>query len=82
MIFGDIFSNFLCQEQFNIDCKLMIKEVLSYEGEINTDISMPDGNPRKLLDSSIINSHGWESTINLEEGLIRTYSWYKENILD
>ena len=31
MIFGDIFSNFLCQEQFNIDCKLMIKEVLKYK---------------------------------------------------
>ena len=60
----------------------LLKEIIDYKGKIEFDTSKPDGNPRKLLDSSIINSHGWESTINLEEGLIRTYSWYKENILD
>ena len=60
----------------------LLKEIIDYKGKIEFDTSKPDGNPRKLLDSSIINSHGWESTINLQEGLIRTYSWYKENILD
>ena len=60
----------------------LLKEIIDYKGEIEFDSSKPDGNPRKLLDSSIINSLGWESTINLQEGLIRTYSWYKENILE
>ena len=59
----------------------LLKEIIDYKGEIEFDSSKPDGNPRKLLDSSIINSLGWESTINLQEGLIRTYSWYKENML-
>ena len=60
---------------------ILLKEIIDYKGEIEFDSSKPDGNPRKLLDSSIINSLGWESTINLQEGLIRTYSWYKENML-
>ncbi|MDC3227188.1 GDP-L-fucose synthase [Acidimicrobiaceae bacterium] len=58
----------------------ILKDIIQYKGEINFDTSKPDGNPRKLLDSSIINSHGWKSTVNLEEGLIRTYSWFEENI--
>ena len=67
-------------ESIDVDA-LVLKEIIDYKGEIEFDSSKPDGNPRKLLDSSIINSLGWESTINLQEGLIRTYSWYKENIL-
>ena len=31
---------------------------------------MPDGNPRKLLDSSKIKSYGWSPEINLDEGLV------------
>ena len=30
---------------------------------------MPDGNPRKLLDSTLINSLGWKSKTDLETGL-------------
>ena len=41
---------------------------------------MPDGNPRKLLDSSKIKSYGWCPEINLDEGLSSAYKWYKEQI--
>ena len=43
------------------------------------DSSMPDGNPRKLLDSSLINNLGWKSKVNLDEGLAKTYDWYLKN---
>ena len=43
------------------------------------DNSRPDGNPRKLLDSSKINSLGWKSKISLDDGLMNTYSWFNEN---
>ena len=43
------------------------------------DSTMPDGNPRKLLDSSLINELGWESKIDLDEGLAKTYEWYLDN---
>ena len=56
-----------------------IKKVIDYQGELIFDTSMPDGNPRKLIDSQKINKLGWEPTINLDEGLKITYSWFLEN---
>lgn len=56
-----------------------IKEIVDFEGEIIFDDSMPDGNPRKLLDSSMINELGWKSTTPLDQGLSQTYNWYIDN---
>ena len=47
--------------------------------EIVFDKNKPDGNPRKLLDSSKINSLGWKSKTTLTDGLTKTYNWYLEN---
>jgi GDP-L-fucose synthase len=33
----------------------------------------PDGTPRKLMDSSLIQSLGWRATTGLEEGLQMAY---------
>ena len=46
-----------------------IKKIVNFNGELIFDSSKPDGNPRKLLDSSLINSLGWYPEIKLEEGL-------------
>lgn len=62
------------------DLAKMVKNVIGYDGELKFDSKMPDGNPRKLLDSSLINSLGWKSTITLEEGLTQTYNWYLDSI--
>jgi GDP-L-fucose synthase len=56
-----------------------IKDTIGFEGELKFDNTMPDGNPRKLLDSSLINELGWESKIDLDEGLAKTYEWYLDN---
>ena len=56
-----------------------IKDTIGFEGELKFDSTMPDGNPRKLLDSSLINELGWKSKIDLNEGLAKTYKWYIEN---
>ena len=56
-----------------------IKKVIDYKGELIFDTSMPDGNPRKLIDSQKINNLGWEPSIDLDEGLKITYSWFLEN---
>ncbi|MDA9706068.1 GDP-L-fucose synthase [Acidimicrobiaceae bacterium] len=58
-----------------------IKSTIGFNGELAFDSSKPDGNPRKLLDSSIINSLGWKSSINLSDGLEKTYLWYTNNIV-
>jgi len=63
-----------------LDLAETLKNVIEYEGSIELDLDKPDGNPRKLLDSSKINNLGWKSEINLVDGLKKTYSWYLENI--
>ena len=50
-----------------------IGQVVSFSGRINWDESRPDGTPRKLMDSSRIQSLGWKPEVKLEEGLRRTY---------
>ena len=55
-----------------------VKKVVGFEGELNFDKSKPEGTPRKKLDISKIKSFGWSPTINLEDGLFRTYKWFKE----
>ena len=57
-----------------------IQQVTEYQGELLFDNNMPDGNPRKLLDSSLINSLGWKSKVELDEGLYKTYQWFLNNI--
>ena len=63
---------------YNLAKKL--KNIIGFDGELVIDESMPDGNPRKLLDSRKINEMGWKPTVGIDKGLESTYNWYKENI--
>jgi len=54
-----------------------ICKVIGYEGELIFDSSKPDGTPRKLLDSSRLNSIGWRATTKLEEGLSKVYDDFR-----
>ena len=54
----------------------MICRVVGFEGDLEFDISKPDGAPRKLLDVAMLQSLGWEPTTTLEAGLRKAYDWY------
>jgi len=56
-----------------------IKDVIEFSGEIVYDDKKPDGNPRKLLDSTKMNSLGWKPSISLQKGLKITYDWFLNN---
>ena len=56
----------------------ILKNIIQFKGKILYDKSKPDGNPRKLLDSSKLNNLGWTSSIDLKSGLSDTYNWYKK----
>ena len=58
----------------------MIQKVVGHSGDIVWDETKPDGTPKKLMDSSKLNSLGWRSTIDLEKGIKMTYDWFLENI--
>jgi GDP-L-fucose synthase len=57
----------------------MVKNCVGYDGDIAWDSSKPDGTPRKLLDVSKLHSMGWRHSIELEDGIRATYTWYKQN---
>lgn len=58
------------------DLSSMISEIAGFKGEIIYDTSKPDGTPRKLMDSSRMNSLGWRPDIDLKAGLKEVYDAY------
>ena len=51
----------------------LIKKVVKFEGKMVFNTSMPDGTPRKLLDSTKLEALGWKSKITLDAGLREVY---------
>jgi GDP-L-fucose synthase len=57
----------------------MIANVVGYEGALRFNPEMPDGTPRKLLDSAKLTALGWTPRIPLETGIAETYRWFCEH---
>jgi GDP-L-fucose synthase len=59
----------------------LIQELVGYEGKTAYDTSKPDGQPRRVLDSSRArDAIGWRARTRLQDGLRETIAWYKEAI--
>jgi GDP-L-fucose synthase len=54
----------------------MIMCVVGVDAQIRFNSSIPDGTPRKLLDSGRLLSMGWRPETDLEQGLRKLYAWY------
>ncbi len=54
-----------------------ISSIVGYSGTLEWDTTKPDGTPRKLLDVSKLHSLGFTHKISLEDGIRKTYNWYK-----
>jgi GDP-L-fucose synthase len=52
---------------------MTVKKAVGYVGEVDFDVTKPDGTPRKLLDCSKLHAMGWRHTIELEEGIQLAY---------
>ena len=59
--------------------ELISKEV-GYVGNIRFNSDYPDGTMRKVMDTSRINNLGWKPSTTLEEGIKKTYEYYKNTI--
>jgi GDP-L-fucose synthase len=88
-IFAVFNSDKLLNTHYNIgtgyECSVeelaeLLAEVIGFRGKICWDEKMPDGSPRKILDSSKFQMLGWKARVSLEEGITRTYNWYKGHI--
>lgn len=61
------------------DLAALVGAAVGFKGEIVYDSSKPDGTPRKLVDTSKINSLGWRARISLPDGIKDTYQWFLEH---
>ena len=62
------------------DLVQLIARLCRFEGEVVWDRSKPDGQPRRMLDTSrALREFGWKAHIPFEEGLRETVEWYERN---
>ncbi len=62
------------------DLVYLIKDLVGYKGNIVWDSEKPDGQPKRKLDvSKAEQQFGFKSTINLEQGLQKTITWFNNN---
>ena len=54
----------------------IVCDVVGFAGELEFDTQRPDGTPRKLMDSSLMEGLGWTPKIGLRDGLAATYEWF------
>ena len=58
----------------------LIAKLTGFQGKITWDKSKPDGQPRRMLDTTkALKEFMFTAKTNLTTGLIKTIDWYKEN---
>ena len=60
------------------DLATMIRDLTGSKAEIEWDASMPNGQPRRCLDTSRArDAFGWQAETELEDGLKQTIAWWQ-----
>lgn len=54
----------------------LVMDVVGFEGELEKDLSKPDGTPRKLMSNEKLRAMGWSPDIGLRVGLADAYRWF------
>lgn len=67
-----------------VDCTIRelvetVAKVVGFTGEIKFDTTKPDGAPRKLMNVDRLKSLGWKYSVELEDGLLKSYQWFLTN---
>jgi len=57
-----------------------IAEIVGFNGQIELDLSKPDGTPLRKIDVSRLFALGWRPTVRLDEGIKLTYDWYRNHL--
>jgi nucleoside-diphosphate-sugar epimerase len=61
------------------DLVSLVAELVDYRGAVEWDTSMPDGQPRRCLDTSRASREfGWRAETPFRAGLERTIAWFLE----
>jgi GDP-L-fucose synthase len=51
-----------------------VSQAVGYQGRVTFDTTKPDGAPRKWMDSSRLNTLGWNASVALQQGLALAYA--------
>ena len=80
----DLYDNGISQINIGTGEDLTIDElarkisgIVGYDGKLVYDSSKPDGTPRKLMDVSRLHKLGWKHKTTLDEGIRRSYEYFK-----
>jgi GDP-L-fucose synthase len=74
---GDIHVNVgSCEDLTILALAQLVCEVVGFKGEIERDLTKPDGTPRKLMSAAKMFDLGWKPSIALRDGLAQTYAWF------
>jgi GDP-L-fucose synthase len=58
----------------------LVARLCRFEGEIVWDATKPDGQPRRMLDTSkALREFGWKARTPFEDGLRETVAWFEQN---
>src|SRR5512137_2727085 len=58
----------------------LVARLCRFQGEITWDVTKPNGQPRRMLDTSrALAEFGWKARIGFEEGLRETVEWFEAN---
>ena len=61
------------------DLTELIRTLVGFEGAVRWDVSKPDGQPRRCLDTSrALAEFGWRAKTPLRDGLQKTIDWFSE----
>jgi GDP-L-fucose synthase len=57
----------------------LLKNIINPNCRVIYNKSYPDGTPRKLLNSKVMQSFNWKAEKELKNGLKETYQWFLDN---
>ncbi|MGH8508529.1 MAG: GDP-L-fucose synthase family protein [Gammaproteobacteria bacterium] len=57
----------------------LVRMTIGFKGDIEWDLSKPDGTPRKLLDVTRLHRLGWKARIGLGKGIGKAYEDYLDS---
>jgi GDP-L-fucose synthase len=62
-----------------IELAELVACTVGFDGKIECDLTMPDGTPKKLMNSDKLFKIGWQPKITLPNGIQSVYRWFLDN---
>lgn len=73
--------NIGCGQDLTIsELALLVKNIIGFKGDVNLDVTKPDGTMRKLMNINKLAQLGWKSKTTLQNGIHAAYTSYLESI--